>query len=322
MTFLDILAKHGLGPTLASDSREIIIHCVLCDHPVPKLYVNATTGRWICFHCEESGGPYKLCREVLGLDHFEAMYLLDKLKDHAQTPGFQRQRELEEEIIERPIALLPEEYHPLTERGAPGEELFWRYLDCRGVTEEDVARYGIGFCLRGWYRYRVIVPVRTNGILYTFVARTVVDDEKRVLYPKGARPSHALFGYDQLDPTVVRPTLVEGVFDALRLGSGALATLGTNFSVEQRDLLVRKNIRHVLLLWDGDEPGRHGAAIMASRLQAAGFDVRVALLPEGIDPASASVDQIATAMHNRRPPESYLSEHLNAKRLDLSVPAV
>jgi DNA primase len=80
-------------------------------------------------------------------------------------------------------------------------------------------------------------------------------------------------------------------------------------------------VKSIIVLWDGDEPGRHGAARIADQLRAARFDVKVALLPAGQDPASASWDVIHEAVlqaeDSRHP---YLSARLSADRLDAQVP--
>lgn len=209
---------------------------------------------------------------------------------------------------------MPQEIHLLTDPAHAGQEMFWRYLDYRGVTPRQIGQYRMGFSLRGRYAYRVIVPVYSSGVMQTFVARTVIGAPLKVLHPDDAHPSRALFNIENVGgPTV---WLVEGVFDALRF-SNAVASLGTNLSAQQRDLLRSKGIKKVLVLWDGDEPGRHGASHIADQLLAARFEVRVALLPPGEDPASASEQAIALSVDKARPPSTtYLSERLSASRLD------
>jgi DNA primase len=326
-SFLDVLSAHHLNPKLASSGSEIVIKCPLCDDHAPRLYVNATTGMWMCHLCKETGNDYTLLREVLGLDHFMAMRLRARL-DGGQasisrpTPAYTRQQRgpsLEEggtpakEGIE-----LPDECHPLTHPEAPGEGIFWRYLESRGVTAKDVKTYEIGWCLRGLYAYRIIIPVKTNDVLWTFVARSVVDATPKVLHPVGAQPLRALFGLDQFQESN-KVIVVEGAFDALRLQGRAVATLGTNFSQHQRQLLHDRGITEIILLWDGDEVGRHAAALVAGQLISTGFTVAIALLPEGRDPASATTDEINQAGQSATLP-SFLSQKLLAKTLDFLTP--
>jgi DNA primase len=329
VSFLDVLSSHHLNPKLASGGSEIVIKCNLCDDHAPRLYVNATTGMWICHLCKETGNDYTLLREVLGLDHFMAMRLRARL-DGGQasistpTPAYTRQQRgpsLEEGGTAPKEGIdLPDEYHPLIHPTSAGEGIFWRYLDSRGVTAEDVKTYEIGWCLRGDHAYRVIIPVYANGILWTFVARSVAGAEPKVLHPEGAKPLRALFGLDQFQGGN-KVIVVEGAFDALRLRGRAVATLGTNFSIQQRQLLHERGITDIILLWDGDEVGRHAAALVAGQLISTGFTVAIALLPEGRDPASAATDEIDYAIQAATLP-TFLSQKLLAKTLDFLTPVL
>jgi len=163
----------------------------------------------------------------------------------------------------------------------------------------------------------VIIPVYSEGVMRTFVARRLSNEEPRVLYPDDSQPSHALFNIDNVKTGVV--FLVEGVFDALKIGDAAVASLGTNLSAYQRDLLRRKGVKTVFLLWDGDPPGRAGATHVAEQLHAARFEVRLSLLPYGKDPASATWDEIQAAILHAIPSRGgavpiWLTDRLDAAR--------
>lgn len=313
MNYFDVLADYGLDPQETSGGRELAMPCPLCDDPKRRFYVNARTGMWICFRCEERGGSYRLLREVLELDHFMAMRLREEIEGSRQGPKPLQLQTVKRSDVEQGLHM-PQEIHLLTDPAHAGQEMFWRYLDYRGVTPKQIEQYRMGFALRGRYAYRVIVPVYSSGVMQTFVARTVIGAPLKVLNADDAHPSRALFNIENVrGPTV---WLVEGVFDALRF-SNAVASLGTNLSAQQRDLLRSKGIKKVLVLWDGDEPGRHGASHIADQLLAARFEVRVALLPPGDDPASASEQAIALSVDKASPPSTtYLSERLSASRLD------
>jgi DNA primase len=316
MTYLDALAEHGLDPIATSGGRELAIHCPLCQSNSRKLYVNAQTGQWICFVCEERGGSYRLLREVLELDHFQAMRLREKIEGSDSGPRPLYQPETKEAEAARGIKM-PPEIHLLTDPAASGQEIFWRYLAYRGVSPRDVERYRMGFALHGRYAYRVIIPVYSEGVMWTFVARGLSNSEPRVLYPEDSKPSRALFNIDNVRGDTV--LLVEGVFDALKIGDAAVASFGTSVSAHQRDLLRRKGVKKIVVLWDGDPPGRAGATRVAEQLHAARFDVRLGLLPDGKDPASATWDELQTALLGATPPTTgpipiWLTDRLDAAR--------
>jgi len=81
--------------------------------------------------------------------------------------------------------------------------------------------------------------------------------------------------------------LVEGPMDALTLAQAGLenvvASQGTAFTEEMLRLL-RRFAPRVVLVYDGDDSGREAAASVGRDLARAGFDVRIALLPDGLDP--------------------------------------
>ena len=81
--------------------------------------------------------------------------------------------------------------------------------------------------------------------------------------------------------------LVEGQMDCLSVfaaGIGnVIATSGTKFTEHQVRLLGRFTKR-VVLSFDGDEPGIHAAETVLGPLVEEGFEVRVVVLPDGLDP--------------------------------------
>ncbi len=77
--------------------------------------------------------------------------------------------------------------------------------------------------------------------------------------------------------------LVEGPVDAAVCGPGFVATLGASCSAAQAALLAAAGVSEVVIAYDGDKAGRHGAASAFSRLSQV-VPTRVAALPEGKDP--------------------------------------
>jgi len=315
MPWLDVLGQHGIDATLASAGHELQFSCPLCQDVKKRFYLNATSGAWICHRCEERGSGYDFCRKVLELDHFQSMRAL-KQASKEEKPAFVV-RALDASPRADGIEM-PEGIHLLKRTDVTSHEYpFWNYLYRRGLDELTIRRHKIGYAIIGRYAYRVVVPVFTKRLLRTFVARSIVGGvEPKVLRPEqNGQQIPALFGIDDLKSSTV--FLVEGVFDAMRIGDHAVATLGTNLSPEQRDLLRQAGVHDVVLLWDGDDAGRIGSARVADQLSAAMFNVKVALLPPGQDPASASWETLISAIDQAEPNGSYLSNKLSLSRLDV-----
>jgi len=88
--------------------------------------------------------------------------------------------------------------------------------------------------------------------------------------------------------------MVEGFFDCMKVHqAGVRSVVGLMGSVlyePQRHALLER-FRHVTLLLDGDPAGRTASKIIAKTLQAH-CDVRVVLLPEGVQPDQLRAEDI------------------------------
>ncbi|KKK99176.1 hypothetical protein LCGC14_2635350, partial [marine sediment metagenome] len=203
---------------------------------------------------------------------------------------------------------LPDEFHWIGTMNYQSSALW--YLKRRGVDLTTAQELGIGSCITGLYRYRVIIPVYTQGELRTFVARTWLEEEKKkVLMPPGSQAERALFGYDYVASLPKHSTiyLVEGVFDVLRMWQWGfrwtLATLGAHMTPLQQALVKRLAPANVVLLRDGDKAGREAAIKEGRQLAYDMIPVSIAHLPDDTDPGSASAEEIREALDNAKPVE-------------------
>lgn len=81
--------------------------------------------------------------------------------------------------------------------------------------------------------------------------------------------------------------LIEGQVDAITLYQAGIenvvATQGTAFT-EEMARLIRRYASQVTICYDGDEAGQQSSGRAADILLSAGIDVRIAILPDGLDP--------------------------------------
>lgn len=309
MDVSDLISSQGLDISRASGGRELILTCTFCDRE--KLYVNGTTGLWICQRCGERGGLWTLATKVLGLDNYDAFRLTREVeKGLADAPRFIRKQE---EAPDEEIPL-PDGFRLLGRRGTnPMNETYWRYLVGRGLPEDTVAAYGFG-CVpyQGKYARRVIIPIRQDGQLRSFVARSIRDTcpacrkepcgcparWRKVLHPEDVQMAKLLFNIDRMrdgQPII----LMEGIFDALRLPDQAVCSFGAHLSREQRSLL-RQRTNKVVICWDGDDVGRVGALRVARELVSDLMSVRIASLPDGTDPGSVELATLASCIQEAK----------------------
>ncbi len=290
---------------LVSNGNELALVCPLCGDHKARLFINLKTYLWTCHHCNRSGMLVRFLEEVMDMDAFEAYRTAAKLQ-----PASARRPKPEKKIESTLSGPLPGV--PLTNRRNEVEAQFWNYVDSRGLTDEDVAHYRMQYTIVGPYRGRLIIPIIQQGKIRSFAARTITPwITPKVLYPQGAAVGDLLFGLDDLDHSEV--ILTEGVFDAIRLRGRAVCTFGTHLSDRQRALLHSEKVKRVMLMWDGDEAGMTAAAKYVKELQSDGFEVKLATLPEGVDPAAASEEDLTNAIASATMP-ALLSSQLSLRR--------
>lgn len=109
--------------------------------------------------------------------------------------------------------------------------------------------------------------------------------------------SELLFALDRAAPAIRRSCealLVEGPLDAIQLHQAGLehtvASLGTSFSVEQAQRLIRCGARRLWIAYDADRAGQQAAARVVATCRplaiAGELDLLVVSLPPGEDPDS------------------------------------
>jgi DNA primase len=165
-----------------------------------------------------------------------------------------------------------------------------KFLMVRGVTEEEVKRYRIGF---DEVRSRVTFPFFSkDGDCVACTGRMVGDGQPKYWrYP--TTNEAVLFGEEQVDNSLQQVVLVEGPFDCIRvrrLLPNVLALNSLNLSSRQCERLL-EFANTVYLMLDGDDAGKLGIEKIGSALRRR---VRVFVLDvlDGIDPDQMTDAQI------------------------------
>jgi DNA primase len=154
---------------------------------------------------------------------------------------------------------------------------------------------------RGHYDYfrdRVMFPIIQPGPrVVGFGARTLGEAEPKYLNSAESPvflKRRTFYGLDRARNTIrVRrhALIVEGYTDLIRLHlegyENTIATCGTALSRDHAEQ-VRRITRRVVLVPDGDSAGESAAMISGALLMAAGVEVGIVRLPEGLDPDSAA----------------------------------
>jgi DNA primase len=124
------------------------------------------------------------------------------------------------------------------------------YLKQRGITKKHIIKYNIGFCPKGLYGGRIIVPsYDDNNQLNFFVGRTFEDNYFKYKNPSASKD---IVGFENMinwDQPVI---LVEGVFDAMAVKRNAVPILGKSLSKSLLMKLVSNKVQDIYIALDKD----------------------------------------------------------------------
>ncbi len=179
-----------------------------------------------------------------------------------------------------------------------------RFILKKGYSLTDFLRVGLGNRKEGsrgyydFFRGRVIFPLRSPaGKVIGFAGRTMGDDQPKYINTTETpvfEKRRFLYNFDLAKREIKKQKsiiLVEGEMDAITLFekgiANVVATKGTAFSPEQVAALA-KFAQKITICFDRDAAGLEATKKGILLAQAAGFEVRAVLLPEGQDPDEAA----------------------------------
>ncbi len=180
----------------------------------------------------------------------------------------------------------------------PGWDRLKRELTGKGFSIKELTDAGLlvensdKHSVYDAYRDRAIFPiVGVNGKVLGFGARTLGDDKPKYINT-GDTPVYNkrnnLYGLHLLKGEKLSDVIItEGYMDVIGLFHGGInnsvASLGTALTQQQAHLLKRY-VENVYIAYDGDSAGQSATLRGLDILKAEGLDVRVIVLPDGLDP--------------------------------------
>lgn len=127
----------------------------------------------------------------------------------------------------------------------------YRYLQSRGINDEMIEKYSIGYTVQGEFAYRVIIPsFDKDGILNYFVGRAWVNKKMKYKNPASVPKDEIIFNEKLIDWDK-DIFLVEGAFDSFFL-SNPLVMLGKKMSKLIFETLYSKANADIVICVDGD----------------------------------------------------------------------
>jgi DNA primase len=224
---------------------QISYNCPMCDDGGNKgnLEVNINKSLFHCWACSDVNGT----SGVMGK-------LFDKFGTKKQKKLYQliRPEELKKEEIKKTKLKLPEGYTTFENSNPiyPPHRQALNYLKERGVTDDMIKRYQIGYTVEGSYAYRIIIPsYDIDGTLNYFIARSWVKTKLKYKNPTAAKDeiifNERLINWD-------KPIFItEGVFDSIFLPN-SIPMLGKAMSSLLFETLYNKANETITVCLDSD----------------------------------------------------------------------
>jgi len=130
---------------LKRQGKEYLGLCPFHSEKTPSFWVNADMGTWYCFGCNEGGDLFNFVEKAEGTDFPETLRMLaDRAGVTLDENRGGRRRAREKEIAREANRLATQYFHHILVNlpgGGPGR----RYLEKRGVSEEMIEAFQVGY---------------------------------------------------------------------------------------------------------------------------------------------------------------------------------
>lgn len=238
------------------------------------LYVNSRRKKFFCFKSQQAGSLSYLMY-LLGAGGVETesqVQSLDTIEENLEA--------VDRVDTEIPIAELPEWYNPVW----TGSTVH-KYLNRRGITDDDIGYYKIGEGSEDFAGWLIIPSFNKFGHCEYWVARRSWEEKWGGKYqnPSVHRRYHVGFLDLAIQNSPERIIVCEGSISALVAGRDATCAFGKFVTNIQIARIHRSGVRHVVLALDGD--AFKETLDTARRCLKIGLKVSIVLLPRDRDPA-------------------------------------
>ena len=224
--------------------EEAVYFCPFCSHHKKKLEINVRTQEWHCWICNSCGKSIRSFFYKLGVkeSYFNELYKI--VGQNWTRPDNEKFKDV--------ILSLPDKFVPLWKPSTSfGYGHAMSYLKDRKVTMDDIIRYNIGFCDKGNYQHRVVVPsYDKNGNINFFAARAYHEGNTyKYMLPPWPKD---VIGFELFLNWSEPITLVEGTFDAIAVKNNVIPLFGTTISFSLKLAIVVNNVKRVNIVLDND----------------------------------------------------------------------
>ena len=236
----------GTGKSTARGNKSY--NCPKCNHHKAKLEINfdTTSPHYQKFACWACGFKGKKIAQIFKQISASPEKMLE-LRALVKTETSDREYAVAEKLS------LPKEFKPLV--NIQQSDILGRhaltYIKSRGITEEDILKYNIGYCTSGNYDKMVIIPsYDAEGKLNYFTGRSFEKDSK-VKY-RNPSVSRDIIPFELFINWNIPFILCEGPFDAIAIKRNAIPLLGKNIQSTLMKKIVMSSVEKIYIALDKD----------------------------------------------------------------------
>lgn len=340
---LDIVTVVSGYIKLEKSGGNFKARCPFHNEKTPSFFVSPDRGNYYCFGCGAKGDIFTFIQEFEGLDFPGALKVL------ADRAGVKLENfKSEDSGGKEKIFSLMEQATFYFEKNLLENKEALDYLKSRGVNDETIKNFRLGFALDEWrglhdfliskgsnvfdlekaglvkrkegggfydtFRSRIIFPIAdSSGRIVAFSGRifgaeednpstrakhgTGQDAPKYLNSPETEifHKSEILYGLDKAKKAIRQmdySILVEGQMDLVMLHQvGLYHTVASSGTALTENHLVRlqRLSNRLIMAFDGDQAGFKAITRGAEIALALGMEVKVAVMPDGSDPADMAL---------------------------------
>jgi DNA primase len=296
-TALLFLVESILGKGQSTSKGNFAFKCPFCTHHKNKMEISLrTTSKrenfWHCWVCGAKGKTlltlFKKIKAPQGkINELNMLIVPAKKEGHIAIDQLELPKEFISlsQPVEDKISQI-ESKHAL------------KFLKKRGITQDDIIKYNIGFCKEGKYECRVIIPsYDENSKLNYFIARDYKEPslQKYKNPPASAKDVIGFELYINWDAPII---LVEGMFDALTIKRNVIPLFGKVIHGKLMEKLVKSSVDRIYIALDND--ARRDALKQAEMLMSYGKEVYLVEM-EGKDANEIGFEQFLNTLERTIP---------------------
>ena len=245
-TFLLGAVENVLGKSYKRAKDNYAFTCPFCNHRKPKLEINLNTNDkgenpWECWVCETKGRTIRSLLKQLKISGPRAQEVLQYIK---------KGEEVEYQVVK--TIELPKEFQPLFTAPTTSfsANIARKYLYDRGITDNDIMKYNIGYCIAGEFNDRIIIPsYDQNNQLNFYVARSFNRSYAKYKNPEVSKDIIVFENLINWNQPII---ICEGVFDAMAIRRNAIPILGKNISKALLKKIVSSKVKEIYIALDKD----------------------------------------------------------------------